>query len=327
MNSEHAKSRIDQLIKLLLEYAHKYYIDENPSVSDAVYDSLITELKDLESKYPKLVTANSPTQRIAASALDSFQKVEHRSRMLSLNDVFSIVDVEAWIIRTSKLLPGKSFDYFMDIKMDGLACALIYQDGHLVQAVTRGDGFIGEDVTANVRTIKNVPLTLQKVADFEPSIRGRVEIRGEIVMYKTDFDKLNHDRAKQNLPLFANPRNLAAGTIRQLDPSLVASRPLNFRGYDIIVDNTYKQLATNMDTYLVLTKLGVARNLQAKVAKSLEQIESFIDHWANKRQELPFNTDGLVIKLNDRQLFQQLGVVGKSPKAAIAYKYPAEEAP
>jgi DNA ligase (NAD+) len=326
MNSEHAKSRIDQLIKLLLEYAHKYYIDENPSVSDAVYDSLITELKDLESKYPKLVTANSPTQRIAASALDSFQKVEHRSRMLSLNDVFSIVDVEAWIIRTSKLLPGKSFDYFMDIKMDGLACALIYQDGHLVQAVTRGDGFIGEDVTANVRTIKNVPLTLQKVADFEPSIRGRVEIRGEIVMYKTDFDKLNHDRAKQNLPLFANPRNLAAGTIRQLDPSLVASRPLNFRGYDIIVDNTYKQLATNMDTYLVLTKLGVARNLQAKVAKSLEQIESFIDHWANKRQELPFNTDGLVIKLNDRQLFQQLGVVGKSPKAAIAYKYPAEEA-
>jgi DNA ligase (NAD+) len=324
MNLQQAKKRISELIELLLKYAHEYYIDENPSVSDAVYDSLISELKVLEAKYPDLIKANSPTQRIAAYAIDSFQKVEHRSRMLSLNDVFSLNDVEAWIARTTKLLEGRAFDYFMDIKMDGLACALIYQDGHLVQAVTRGDGFIGEDVTSNVRTIKSIPLSLTKVADFVPSTKGRLEIRGEIIMLKADFEKLNKQRAKKNLALFANPRNLAAGTIRQLDPELVAARPLHFRAYDIIVDNT--DLKTNMDVYETLTKLGVVRNLQAEVAKSLEQIETFINTWSIKRQELPFNTDGLVIKVNDRSLFAELGVVGKSPRAAIAYKYPAEEA-
>jgi len=324
MNQDAAKSRISELIALLLKYAHQYYIDEDPSVSDAVYDSLISQLKDLEAQYPELVKANSPTQRIAAYAIDSFQKVEHRSRMLSLNDVFSVSEVEAWIARTSKLLEGRSFDYFMDIKMDGLACALIYQDGHLVQAVTRGDGFVGEDVTTNVRTIKSIPLSLTEVSDFVASTKGRLEIRGEIIMLKTDFDKLNKDRAKKNLPLFANPRNLAAGTIRQLDPTLVAARPLNFRAYDIFVDNT--DLKTNMDVYKTLSKLGVVRNQQVEVAMSVEQIEAFINHWASKRQELPFNTDGLVIKVNDRQLFRELGVVGKSPKGAIAYKYPAEEA-
>lgn len=324
MNHDTAKKRITELIALLLKYAHEYYIDEDPSVSDAIYDSLMSELKALEAKYPKLIRANSPTQRIAAYAIDSFQKVEHRSRMLSLNDVFSLKDVEAWIARTTKLLEDRSFDYFMDIKMDGLACALIYQDGHLVQAVTRGDGFIGEDVTANVRTIKSIPLSLTAIADFEPSIKGRLEIRGEIIMLKTDFEKLNSERAKKNLPLFANPRNLAAGTIRQLDPGLVATRPLNFRAYDLIVN--LEDQETNMDVYKTISKLGIVRNLQAEVAKSVEQIETFINHWATKRHDLPFNTDGLVIKVNDRQLFRELGVVGKSPKGAIAYKYPAEEA-
>src|SRR5665213_220848 len=324
MNHETAKNRISELIALLLKYAHQYYINEDPSVSDAVYDSLMSELKDLEAKYPELIRPNSPTQRIAAYAIDSFQKVEHRSRMLSLNDVFSLEDVEAWIARTTKLLEGRSFDYFMDIKMDGLACALIYQDGHLVQAVTRGDGFVGEDVTANVRTIKSIPLSLSSVANFEPSTKGRLEIRGEIIMLKTDFEKLNGERAKKNLPLFANPRNLAAGTIRQLDPGLVAARPLNFRAYDLIVDRT--DLKTNMDIYRTLSSLGIVRNLQAEVVSSVEQIETFINHWATKRQDLTFNTDGLVIKVNDRQLFRDLGVVGKSPKGAIAYKYPAEEA-
>ena len=324
MSNNQAENRIDELIALLLKYAHEYYVDEEPSVTDAVYDSLMTELKALEAQYPHLVKSNSPTQRIAAYAIDSFVKVEHRSRMLSLNDVFSLADVEAWIARTTKLLEGRSFDYFMDIKMDGLACALIYQDGHLAQAVTRGDGFVGEDVTANVRTIKSIPLSLTNLPDFAPSTKGRLEIRGEVIMLKNDFDKLNKTRAKQGLPLFANPRNLAAGTIRQLDPSLVAARPLNFRAYDIILDNT--DLQTNMDVYQMLSKLGVVRNMQAEVATTVEQIETFINHWASKRQELPFNTDGLVIKVNDRELFRDLGVVGKSPKGAIAYKYPAEEA-
>ena len=326
MNLEQAKTRIDELIRILLKYAHEYYVEENPTVSDAIYDSLISELKELEANYPLLVLANSPTQRIAGQALDSFKKVEHKSRMLSLNDVFSIEEVKAWMDRTSKILDSKKFDFFMDIKMDGLACALIYENGHLTQAVTRGDGFIGEDVTMNVRTIKNVPLSLQKIAKFEPSFNGRVEIRGEIVMYKTDFENLNKKRAKQNLPLYANPRNLAAGTIRQLDPGLVAARPLNFRAYDLIVDNDQDSLATNMQVYNTLSKLGVVINSQATTTDNLEGIENFINNWSTKRQDLPFNTDGLVIKLNNRQLFKQLGVVGKSPKAAIAYKYPAEEA-
>ena len=234
-------------------------------------------------------------------------------------------EVNDWITRISKLAPGQQFDYFMDIKMDGLACALIYQDGNLVQAVTRGDGYVGEDVTANVRTIKNIPLTLTRVQDFEKSSRGRLEIRGEIIMLKTDFEKLNQERKKQNLPLFANPRNLAAGTIRQLDSSLVATRPLNFRAYDIILASQ-DDLKTNLEVYNIISKLGVVRNQEAKVAKNIDQIKEFIDQWAIKRHELPFNSDGLVIKINDRSQYSRLGVVGKNPRAAIAYKYPAEEA-
>jgi DNA ligase (NAD+) len=325
MSLQTSRERINELITLLVKYAHQYYVDENPSVSDAVYDSLIRELKDLESKYPDLISPNSPTQRIAAFAIDSFQKIEHRTRMLSLNDVFSIKDVEDWINRTTKLVNGRELNYFLDIKMDGLACALIYEDGNLVQAVTRGDGFIGEDVTANVRTIKNIPLVLSKVDGFERSARGRLEIRGEIIMLKADFEKLNQERLSQNLPLFANPRNLAAGTIRQLDANLVASRPLNFRAYDIILDST-DDLETYMNVYETLSDLGIVRNKQAEVANSLDQIKIFIDHWAVNRDRLPFNTDGLVIKINNRSLFTELGVVGKSPKGAIAYKYPAEEA-
>ncbi len=323
MNEQIAKARIKELIDLLLKYAHQYYIDENPSVSDAIYDSLMNELKTLEAQYPELVSENSPTQRIAAYAIDSFQKVEHQSRMLSLNDVFSIDDVRAWVTRISKLADGID-SYFMDIKMDGLACSIIYQDGSLVQAVTRGDGFIGEDVTANIRTIRSIPLTLTAVPGFEKSTKGRIEIRGEIIMLKADFEALNKQREKDGLPLFANPRNLAAGTIRQLDPNLVATRPLNFRAYDIISDSS--DFETNMDVYEMITELGITRNKQAKIAKRVDEIEDFINLWSSKRHDLAFNTDGLVIKVNNRQIFSDLGVVGKSPRAAIAYKYPAEEA-
>ncbi|HUY53255.1 MAG TPA: NAD-dependent DNA ligase LigA, partial [Candidatus Dormibacteraeota bacterium] len=322
MNEQSAKVRIQELINLLLKYAHQYYIDENPSVSDAIYDSLMNELKSLESRYPKLISENSPTQRIAAFAIDSFQKVEHQSRMLSLNDVFNIDDVNAWVTRISKLTDHIG-SYFLDIKMDGLACSIIYENGNLIQAVTRGDGFIGEDVTANIRTIRSIPLTLTAVPGFARSTTGRLEVRGEIIMLKADFESLNKQRERDGLPLFANPRNLAAGTIRQLDPSLVATRPLNFRAYDIIGDNNFE---TNMDVYKMISKLGITRNKQAKVVKSIDEIEDFINHWSSERHNLAFNTDGLVIKVNDRQIFSGLGIVGKSPRAAIAYKYPAEEA-
>ena len=209
--------------------------------------------------------------------------------------------------------------------MDGLACALIYIDGVLTQAVTRGDSFIGEDVTNNVRTIKNVPLRLHEASGFEQFLRGRTEIRGEIVMLKRDFAELNEKQKALGQPEFANPRNLAAGTIRQLDPSLVAARPLHFRGYDVLRDND-AEVPTNSFAYKALTALGITRNQQASVFTTLADVMNFVNEWDDKRHDLPFNTDGLVIKVNDRALYESLGLVGKNPRGAVAYKYAAEQA-
>ena len=317
--------RAAELRKLLAGYSYDYHVLDQPSVSDAVYDSLMSELKSIEAEYPELITEDSPTQRVGSELLGGFQKVEHSTRMLSLNDVFDVSDVEAWVVRMEKLLPGRKHEFFADIKMDGLACALIYQDGVLVQAVTRGDSFVGEDVTQNVRTIKNVPLRLRQSESYDHLLQGRLEIRGEIVMLKTDFDALNEKQRTNGKPTFANPRNLAAGTIRQLDPKLVAERPLTFMGYDLIRPDI-SEIPTNMYAYEALTALGIRRNQQASVFTSVSEVMKFVHTWDKKRLELPFNTDGLVIKLNDRKQFADLGIVGKQPRAAVAYKYAAEQA-
>jgi DNA ligase (NAD+) len=320
-----AQQRAAELRKLMAAYAYEYYVLDQPSVSDAVYDGLSRELKDIEATYPELVTPDSPTQRVGGTALAKFAKVEHSVRMISLNDVFNREDVEAWIKRTEKLVPGRALEFFADIKMDGLACALIYQDGVFTQAVTRGDGYIGEDVTTNVRTIANVPLSLRADPEFAVFLKGRTEIRGEIIMLKKDFEALNHQREAAGLPVFANPRNLSAGTIRQLDPGLVAARPLKFRAYDVLREDA-SEVPTNAYAYQAIRALGIAANNQAAVFKDLDAVMHFIDEWDAKRHELPFNTDGLVVKLNDRELYTSLGVVGKNPRGAVAYKYAAEEA-
>lgn len=317
--------RATELKKLLSTYSYEYHVLDAPSVNDAVYDSLMAELKTIEAAHPELITPDSPTQRVGNELLGGFQKVEHRSRMLSLNDVFDVSEVEAWVVRMDKLLPGTKHEFFADIKMDGLACALIYEDGLLVQAVTRGDSFVGEDVTNNVRTIANVPLRLREDPDVAQLLVGRTEIRGEIVMLKRDFEALNKKQEAAGKPVFANPRNLAAGTIRQLDPKLVAERPLTFMAYDLL-RNDASEVPTNMAAYEYLTKLGVRRNMQASVFDSLDGVMKFVHTWDTKRHDLPFNTDGLVIKVNDRALFAKLGVVGKQPRAAVAYKYAAEQA-
>jgi len=319
------KKRAQELRELLATYSYEYHVLDKPSVSDAVYDSLFSELKKIEAQYPELVTPDSPTQRVGSELLGGFKKVKHSSRMLSLNDVFDRSDVEAWVKRTDKLLPGTKHEFFADIKMDGLACALIYQDGLLVQAITRGDSFIGEDVTENIRTIKNIPLRLRKSIGYEQFLVGRTEIRGEIVMLKKDFLELNKKRLAAGEPEFANPRNLAAGTIRQLDPELVSQRPLHFRAYDLLRDNP-SNISTNMFAYTALSVLGITRNQQASVFCSLDDVMKFIDEWDKKRHDLPFNTDGLVVKVNDRIQFVKLGVVGKQPRAAVAYKYAPEQA-
>jgi DNA ligase (NAD+) len=319
------EKRAEELRELLNTYSYEYHVLDNPSVSDAVYDSLFTELKKIEADLPELITSDSPTQRVGSQLVGGFKKVRHSSRMLSLNDVFDRADVEAWVKRMDNLLPGGKHEFFTDIKMDGLACAIVYQDGLFTGATTRGDGFVGEDVTENVRTIKNVPLVLRKSAGFERFISGRTEIRGEIVMLKKDFEKLNVKREAMGEPVFANPRNLAAGTIRQLNPKLVAERPLHFRAYDLLRDNS-SEIPTNMFAYEALTELGVTRNQQASVFDSLDGVMKFIDEWGEKRNELPFNTDGLVVKVNNRAQFAQLGTVGKQPRAAVAYKYAPEQA-
>lgn len=321
MNKKEAAARINKLRELINDYRYHYHVLDESIMSEAAADSLKHELAQLEEKYPDLITPDSPTQRVAGTPLKKFNSVEHSQRMLSLNDVFNPDEVKAWLTRIGKL--ENIGELFGDIKMDGLACALVYIDGVLSQAITRGDGFVGEDVTMNVRTIDAVPLRLHGNSQFT---RGRTEIRGEIVMYKTDFALLNEQREKQNQPLFANPRNLAAGTIRQLDPKLTAARKLHFHAYDLLRENT-SEVPTHSFAYDSMSKLGFRINQQYEILDpTAEAVAATAKKWEEKRHDLKFNTDGLVIKVNDRRIYERLGVVGKAPRGAVAYKYPAEQA-
>jgi DNA ligase (NAD+) len=321
-----ARRRAEKLRELINDYRYNYHVLNKSIMSEAAADSLKHELSQIEADYPQLITSDSPTQRVAGEPLPGFRQIQHSSRMLSLNDVFNREELEAWINRINKLLPEDwEHEFWMDIKMDGLAAALVYEDGLLTQAITRGDGFVGEDVTANVRTIESVPLRLRQAKGYEHLLKGRTEVRGEIVMYRDAFEKLNKQRAAEGLPTFANPRNLAAGTIRQLDPKLVAARPLQFHSYDLLrADGS--EVPTNKYAYEALRNIGLRANDMAQTAKTVGDIVTFADQWEEKRRQLPFNTDGLVVKVNDRRAFSRLGVVGKAPRAAVAYKYPAEQA-
>lgn len=325
MSKAQAATRLKQLRELINDYRYQYHVLDISTMSEAAADSLKHELTELETAYPELITADSPSQRVAGAPLPGFTQVRHSSRMLSLNDVFNREELEAWVKRIQKLAPERKLEYFADLKIDGLAVALWYQDGVLQKAVTRGDGFVGEDVTTNVRTIDSVPTQLRHDVKFAKFLKGRTEIRGEIIIYKKDFELLNQQRAKDELPLYANPRNTAAGSIRQLDPKLAAARPLRFRAWDIQRDEP-AEIPTVTYGYEVIRALGLAANNQATVFDSIDALMQFADTWDIKREELAYNTDGLVIKINDRQLYAELGVVGKAPRGAVAYKYAAEEA-
>ena len=320
---EQATERAQKLRAIIDDYRYHYHVLDESTMSEAAADSLKHELTQLEEQFPELITPDSPTQRVAGQALDKFAKVTHRSRMISLQDVFDRGEIVAWVERMKKLRPITE-EFLCDIKMDGLACSLIYEDGVLMQAVTRGDGQVGEDVTMNVRTIQNVPLRLRENQKFAHFLRGRTEIRGEIVMFKEQFATLNAQREQADLPLFKNPRNLAAGTIRQLNPKLVSERPLSFVGYDIIRD-ALEDTPTIAFGYQMMQELGIATSRQTQIVHGVDEIMAFITQIDKKRETLPFNTDGVVIKLNDRRDFAELGIVGKTPRAAVAYKYAAEE--
>ena len=355
MSRVEAEKRIVKLRKLINDYRYHYHVLDESIMSEAAADSLKHELSILEAEYPDLITPDSPTQRVAGRPLDKFEKVRHEKRMISLADVFSEEEVRDWIARTEKQIGGgKIEEFFTDIKMDGLACSLKYRDGVFYQAVTRGDGLVGEDVTLNVKTIENVPLklasessvpsfsgtsSLQPVFTGGARLRSRqqppkdpskealelseVEVRGEIVIFKEDFERLNVIQRKNGEPEFANPRNLAAGSIRQLDPRVAASRPLKFIAYDLVTPDS----TTWHDAYETLRALGFQTSGEDKVFtdKEMKQMFHYIAELDEYRKGLKFNTDGMVIKVNNRAIYDRLGIVGKTPRGAVAFKFPAEE--
>lgn len=319
MNNEKsaAKARIEKLKTLINDYRYHYHVLDESIMSEAAADSLKHELSQLEEQYPEFITPDSPTQRVAGKPLDKFQKVTHASRMISLADVFSESEIRDWAARNYKLVDqGTEFTFFTDIKMDGLAMSLHYENGIFKQAVTRGDGLVGEDVTMNVKTIQNIPLKLN--LDNPPE---HLEVRGEVIIFKQDFEKLNQMQAKLGEKPFANPRNLAAGTIRQLDPRIAASRPLRFMAYDLVTPD----LPTHQEAYEFLRQIGFQTSGQDHVYTHLNEVFAEIQHLGQVRGDFLFNTDGMVIKINDRKIYSELGIVGKTPRAAVAFKYPAEE--
>ncbi len=320
MEKKEAKKRIDELRKLINYHNHRYYVLDSPEISDAEYDELMKELQRLEEEYPQFLTPDSPTQRVGAAPVEAFGVVEHQIPMLSLGKAFSHEELLAWHKRVSGLLGEPEFDLVAEHKMDGLAVALIYQEGKYVTGATRGDGFRGEDITQNLKTIKSVPLSLPR------GVPSRFEVRGEVFLSKKGFKKLNEDRAKAGQPLFANPRNAAAGSVRQLDPRITAQRPLDIYIYGVGLVEGGNTFTTHWETLEYLKSLGFKLNPQNELLKNLQQAEDYYQHWLEEIEHLPYEADGVVFKVNQYDLQERLGNVGGEPRWAIAYKFPATQA-
>lgn len=309
------ETRMKELHEMLHEYGHAYYVLDEPIVSDAVYDQYLRELMELEEQNPSLILPDSPTQRVGGQPLEGFTKVRHRTPMLSLSNVFSKEDLLEFDRRIRDLL-DTPHRYVCELKIDGLAISLLYEDGKLVRGATRGDGTIGEDITANVRTIRAVPLRLKENATFE--------VRGEAYMPKSSFAKLNEQRAKDEFELFANPRNAAAGSLRQLDPKIAASRNLSLFIYGL-GDPEVLGIESHSEALEYLRTQGFLLNNETRVCETIEEVAAFIEEWTEKRNELPYEIDGIVIKVDHYEQQQELGFTAKSPRFATAYKFPAEE--
>lgn len=311
-------ARIQKLRDEIALHARAYYELDTPTVSDAVYDTLVRELKELDSAHPELADPNFIVYRVGGTPLPAFTKVSHVSRMLSLNDAFSYEEIHAWDTRIKKLLPDQSFQYFAELKLDGLAVSLIYENGVFVRGATRGDGTVGEDITQNLKTISAIPLKLHGTV---PPI---VEVRGEAVMSRATLARLNKKYMKEEKPLLANTRNAAAGSLRQLDPRITKERSLDFFAWDIAqYDDT---LHTHSQKHALLRTLGFQVADHECIAGTLEEIFIEIESFAHLREQYPYSTDGIVIQVDELASHNTLGVVGKAPRYAIAYKYPAEQA-
>lgn len=317
LSENEAKKRIDSLRKELDRIRYEYHVLDKETVSEAAKSSLMHELSGLEEQYLNLVTPDSPTQRVAGEPLPGFKKVTHKHPGLSLNDVFDEGELRAWEKRTRKLLEIENIsekpEYFTELKIDGLSIYLTYENGLLVTAATRGNGRIGEDVTANIRTIEAIPLKLTKPLTLE--------VRGEVFMDFKELERINKQREKAGEAPYANPRNLAAGTLRQLDPKVVASRKLEFAAWGLW-DSPVK---THEEQHKLAKELGFRVEDHSKLCKTIDEVLDFLSEWEEKRKKLPYQTDGAVININQDKIFNRLGIVGKAPRGSVAWKYSAEQ--
>ena len=311
------KQRIEQLREKINYHNYRYYVLDSPEISDAEYDELLRELKQLESEKPDLVTPDSPTQRVGAPPVEAFGVLEHPQPLLSLANAFSYEELSAWHKRASNLLAGRTFDLVCEPKIDGLAVALTYVDGLLVTGATRGDGYRGENITQNLRTVRSIPLSVPRYAP------PRFEVRGEIYLPKAGFKKLNEDRAKEGLPLFANPRNAAAGSVRQLDSGITAKRPLDIFIYALGWVEGKAVPDTHWEIMQYLKSLGFKINPNIALCHALDETEEYYQSWVEDREDFPYEADGMVVKVNPIALQQELGNVAHEPRWAIAYKFPA----
>jgi len=322
MNKEQIRERIIKLRKVIDETRYRYHVLNDPAVTDADYDSLMRELVELEKQYPEFYDSNSPSQKVGGEPLKKFKNITHQTPMLSLNDAFDEKEINDWherLVRLAGVKAIKESGFYVEIKMDGLAVSLVYENGVLLYGATRGNGLVGEDITQNLKTVRAIPLTLRKNSQYYTD--SRIEIRGEVFMPLKSFEALNTERLTQSEPLFANPRNAAAGSLRQLDPKIAASRNLDFMAYGLIGIEVEK----HEQEHAIAKDLGMPAGKYNKFVKDVDEIISLWREWEKLRPKLPYQIDGMVVNINDERLFEKLGVVGKSPRGAVAFKWPAEE--
>ena len=339
MDKREIKQRIEKLKKTINHHRYLYHVQDKQEISDSALDSLKKELFDLEQNYPEFITEDSPTQRVGGKPLKEFKKIRHPQRMLSFNDAFAKQDMQNWLERFSKLLnenEKKEIDFYCELKIDGLAIELIYENQFFKTGATRGDGTIGEDVTQNLKTVEAIPLSIP----IFPSLRGGQKpdeaiqsestgslamtvVRGEVFISKKEFEKINKIQKEKGLPVYANPRNIAAGSIRQLDPKITASRHLDSFAYDL---KTNFGQQTHEEIHKILKDLGFKTNQHNKYCKNLEEVFEFHNHWQKNREKLGYEIDGIVVIVNNNKIFEKLGIVGKAPRGAIAFKFAQAEA-
>ena len=319
---KNVEAKIESLREKIRHHEYRYYVLDDPEISDAEFDRLMNELKKLEAAHPELIAPDSPTQRVGGKPREGFVKVAHSTPMLSLDNAYSEEELRNWERRVHELSGRNDIEYVCELKLDGMSLALRYEDGKLLRGITRGDGSTGEDVTSNVRTVRSVPLSVSPEKLKKASIPTDFEVRGEMLMPLASFKKMNEEREKQGLSQFANPRNATAGTVRQLEPSITAQRRLDYFTYMLLADGR-TIFDKHWQTLNALDAAGFKVNSRRALATNFDEVWKFIGEWEQKRESLPYEIDGAVIKVNSTAMQRELGFTGKAPRWAIAYKYAA----